>query len=807
MQFSYNWLKELVSGLEDYTPAKVAELLTAHSFETVIAEEFSLDPLITVVRIESIEPHPNADRLRLATVTDGKETIKVVCGAANIEVGQIVPYSPPGTKVFDKDGQLFELTVAKIRGVESPGMLNSRRELGLGSDHDGIFVLPSDTPLGSKLSDHIPSDVLLEADITPNRAHDALSHHGVARELAALLDLKVIDLEKKKLPVAKEEVDGYKLSITDEKNTPRYMNVIMSGVKNGNSPLWMQARLMMLGQKPINALVDITNYVMWEMGNPSHAFDAVKLPGKTIGVRGANKAQEEIELLDGSKKELPQETLVVTGSDTPIAIAGVMGGKSAEAGRETTNVVLEIANFNAYSIQKTAFALNLRTDAAARFLKGIDPNLVSETGARIAHLVHGITGGKVEGVLDFYPQPFVPAPTTFRPARVSKIAGADISEEASLKALTSLRFTVKKDGEVWQVTPPSDRLDVTAEHDVIEEIIFYTGLHTISAKQDIETVPTKKAHSVFVREAIRSQLASQGLTETYNYSFADDNIEKSFKLSWANPITLTNPIAPEFSHLRTSLLPKLLGNMMKNKAEFLRKNTKTQRALFEIGHVYEVGEGKVPGVKETENLATTAVVPLQETLKGLLQFLNIPVEYKPFPENPLLKNGTQTVWIGEQYVGLVGELSPAAASGFKYRVPLYVFELDLNVVILAVPQGSEAALTLEEIKNSSAPIQYEELNRFPSVYRDISLLIDVSLSVEKVKEVIERAGGELVVDTDLFDEYEPDDDGAGTTGKKKSLSFHIEYQAKDKTLTDAEVSQVQKKIEQAVAEELEAEIR
>src|SRR3989344_691869 len=583
MLLSYNWLKELLPEMK-HSPQEVADLLVEHSYETNIKKEFALDPNTIVVRIESVEPHPNADRLRIATITDGKETMRIVCGATNIAAGQVVPFSPPGTKVLDKDGQLFELTVAKIRGVASPGMLNSKRELGLGEDHDGIYILPEDTPVGSKLADHIPNDTILEADITPNRAHDSLSHLGIAREIAALTELKVKEPQVAALP--QEKTGDIEIAIADASLCPRYMILAVEGMKSGYAPLWMQARLLMLEQNPHNALVDITNYVMFEMGNPTHAFDTQKLSSKKMGVRLA-KEGESLELLDDSHQNLSPEMLVVTNNDEPVAIAGIKGGKASGIALETSSALLEVANFDAYAIQKTALAINQRTEAAARFLKGIDPNLVEVAAARLLHLVQEITGGKVIGFQDSYPKPIKPWTVSFRPAKASQVAGVDIPATKAKEFLINIGCTVDDSSqEKWQVTPPTIRLDITGEHDVVEEVIRLYGLANIAATKDENPTPEPLAHELFVRESIRNFLVSEGFTETYNYSFEPEkpaNILKDYlkggiipltflnlppdkgdRGGWGqgtqgvaaaqNHIQIKNPIAPEQTYLRTSLL-------------------------------------------------------------------------------------------------------------------------------------------------------------------------------------------------------------------------------------------------------------
>lgn len=807
MLLSYNWLKELLPDLK-LNPQEVAGLLTSHSFETVIKKEFSLDPAITIVRIEKIEPHPNADKLRLATVTDGTNSIQVVCGAPNIEKGQIVPLAPPGAKVLDKDGQLFELSVAKIRGVESPGMLNSRRELGLGSDHDGIFVLPTNTLLGSKLTEHIPNDTVLEADITPNRAHDCLSHIGVAREIAALTNLQVKEPQAATLPKPETKAGAFSLRMQDNQVVPRYMAIAINDIHNTVSPLWLQAKLLMLEQKPINAVVDITNYVMFEGGNPNHIFDTQKLPGTIVGTR-TSITDETITLLDSSERVLPEGTLLITADDKPIAIAGIMGGAIAEVGINTTEGLLEIANFHPFTIQKSVTQLGLRTEAAARFLKGIDPNQVDYTAKRLAHLLQEITHAKVAGVIEHGgARADIPA-ISFRPERVSRIAGTAISTKASAQALTKLRCKVIEESDtLWQITPPSDRLDITGEHDLIEEIIRLEGLVNIpSISVSNEEVGATLPHAVMVREALRNQLVANGFTENYSYSFEPAKEAKVAGIEGEEHLTLVNPIAPELHRLRTSLIPSLLAAFKKNKAEILRPSKRRERALFEIGHIYKPGDGgQVVGVIEEEHIAGICIGDPTAVVESILTTLNVPYSKEATQTHPMWGTAV-AIKINNEVAGHVGLLATLVIVASKYPTALGAFTVNLTSLTAHTKAVSTTPTHLKDIQEViEEPIQFTELHKYPSVFRDLAILVTTDVSTEHVQQLMERVGGELVIDTELFDEYEPDSDPSDSKGQK-SLAFHLEYNAPERTLTQEEVNEIQEKITQALKTELNATVR
>ena len=789
MKISYNWLKELLPDLTA-APEEVAQTLTMHSYETVVAQRWQIDERVQVVKIINIEPHPNADRLRLATVTDGHREIRVVCGAPNIAVGQVVPYAPPGTVVVGTDGQPFTITEAKIRGEQSPGMLNSARELGLGKDHSGILVLPEDTPLGTRLIDHLPNDVILEADITPNRAHDCLSHLGIARELAALLKLQVREPEGTDLPAAAADAAGFSLEDDMSDQTARYLGLAVQNTTNGASPLWMRARLWAAGAKPISLLVDITNYVLFETGQPSHVFDSARLPGKTIGVRPGD-GQEKLRLLDEQEITPGRDDLVITSGGQAVALAGVMGGQGTEVGPDTSEVFVEVANFMSYPVQETARRWGLRTESSQRFAKGITPELVETAGRRLAYLITQLTGGQVAGRLDYYPHPAAARVAQLRPERISAVAGNEIDSDEAKDVLMRLGYTIDDTNTLWGVTIPMVRLDVAGEHDLIGEVIRMVGLENIPSRLSVVDAlqPQLLPDGIYWREAIRDLLVDLGFTETLNTSFEPADKAELLGFSSTEHLVVTNPVAPELSQLRIRLLPGLLQNAAANRDDWHKKFSTQEKALFELGHVYHPVEDRsvraaVPGAREELHLA------------GLL------VGTKQMAENVIdeIRRLLDVESVDPVYVD---DIPVATLKKLKYRVPLAAFEVNLTPLLAGrLAPASRPALTIGDVKKrSSQTAQYTPFSRFPSVLRDISLLVDAGISVEQVQELIERTGGELVVDTDLFDQYQPSNSG------KQGFAFHIEYQAPDRTLTDEEVNDVQGRIIDALESDLSAEIR
>lgn len=781
MKISYNWLKEFLPDLNK-SPEELAELLTMHSFETEVSHTIEIDPSIKVVRIQSIEKHPNADRLQLATVSDGEEEIQVVCGAPNIKEGQVVPYAPPGSKVVDEDRNTFEIKTAKIRGVESPGMLASPRELGLSDDHAGIFVLPEDTLLGDKLADHIEKDTILEADITPNRAHDCLSHRGIAREIAALLELSMKEPEEGELPQAEDEVDGWSIQVEDEHKCRRYMGIVIDSIDIKPSPLWMQTRILSIGAKPINNAVDITNYVLFEIGNPTHVFDQSLLPGKKLGVRQASK-NEKIVALDEEEYTLTPDDLVITSQDEPVSIAGVMGGLKTGMQPDTTKTVLEIANFSAYAVQETSRRLRLRSESSARFSKGIEVSRVEDAAKRAIFLLQELASAKISGRFDSHPDSYNTSSIPFDPEKVTKLSGMQVEADTAKEILERLRFDISASKKLWEVTPPADRLDIQAEHDVVEEVIRIVGLNEIPSVplEKIERPASKLPAQPAMREQIKDIMTDTGLTETYNYSFEPEAYAALLDQDSREKIKLVNPVAPELQNMRASLLPGLLKNIVTNREQFHKNAGVKESALFEIGHVYKPGDGgQVEGIIEEEHVAGVIV--------------------GDFPNTDAISQAISSVTGVDQAtlatLGSSGTLDQQVTTKLKYRLPIQFFEYNLTELVKHA--GGSHTYTPQQTQER---IQYQPFSQFPSILRDISVLVDPEVSVEQAQEVIERIGGDLVVDVDLFDEFEPKGEN------KKSLAFHVEYQAFDRTLTDEEVNPLHAQIIGALEEEISAQIR
>ncbi len=810
MLISYNWLKELLPDLQA-TPSELAELLTMHSFETIISSTINIDGKVTVAEVVSIKSHLNADRLKLVTINDGTNEVRVVCGATNYTLHDHVAYSPPGTKLKDEQGKKFILKKAKIRGEESPGTLNSLRELGLGEAHTGLFILPKNTPVGTKLSDHIPNDTILEADIEPNRAHDCLSHTGIAREIAALLKLTVKEPDVLDLNTLKD-ISDWQVSIDSLNETPRYFGAVLTNAKVQDSPLWLQAKLFAVGIRPINNIVDVTNYVALEMGNPAHTFDADKLPSKNIGVRRA-KDKEKLTTLDDTKHSLSPDNLIITCDNKPIAVAGVMGAMESQVTDKTTNIFLEVANFKPYLIYSSSVALKTISESSTRFSKGITPALVDSSSARALKLFQELADVNIVGKTDSYPKKAFERTITFNPLMATRVSGTSINIIKAKDILSRLRCTISEDENIWQVQVPLDRLDLLNENDLAEEIIRVYGLDKIKARKlDKEEIkkPALNEHIQW-REVVKDLLVTLGMTETYNYSFADESIIKllGVKQSAKDRLAIINPRSPEQKYLRQSIIPQLINNLLTNKAELRKKFSNTERSLFEVGIVFRAGSGGVvDNVIEEEYIAgalASSSVPVKDIIKNILEMFDITnAEFKTITPTAIWSDtSTEIIYSGEK-LGTVGTLNSPSTVSDKLGLPISLFELNLNK--LTAHAENQPPITTTDA--DTEPAQYKTINKYPPVYRDLSLILDTSVRNEEVQEIIERVGGKHVVDVDLFDEYNAASDSRSTDPQpRKSLAFHIAYQSPEKTMTSEEVQKLHNKIVSVLKSELSIKLR
>ena len=599
MKVPLSWLRQYVNV--DIPADELAHRLTMAGVEVGEVEETGGWSEVYVGRVTSVRQHPNADRLRLCTVTTGSDQMEVVCGAPNVAEGQKICFARVGAHLYNAHSQRHEtLVAATIRGVESQGMICSELELGLGDDHTGIIVLPDDAPLGQPLSDYM-GDTILDLELTPNRL-DCLSMLGVAHEVAALTGNTVTEPE-----IAYEETgapveERVTISIADPDLCHRYTATVIDGVNIGPSPQWLQDRLTRAGLRPISNVVDVTNFVMLEYNQPLHAFDLGAVRDNTVIVRRARPG-EKLTTLDGIERDLTAENLVIADSHDPIGLGGVIGGANSEIGPHTATVLLESANFNASNNRETATSMGLRTEATLRFEKGLRPELPPLGLRRATALIQEVAGGTVApGIIDVYPEPAPPLTVTLTLRRLRQSLGMDIDPSEAQKALESLGFTCTPEGETLVVSIPWWRNDVNIEDDLVEEVVRIIGYDAVPTVMLSTPIPFHSpSRSIALREEVRDLLAAAGTQEVINYSVASmDLIERAVPVNEAAPpMRLANPMSATHEYLRPTLHAGLLANLAANQSD-----GPGPFRLFEAGRVFLPRSGDLP--EEVENRSRSA---------------------------------------------------------------------------------------------------------------------------------------------------------------------------------------------------------
>ncbi len=788
MKVSLNWLKDYVEikmGVKE-----LINLLTMAGLEVeqTVSTGEGFEKVI-VAEIKTIRKHPNADKLSLVEAKTDRQGFSIVCGAKNIREGQKVPLALVGAKLPNG----AEIRKSKIRGEPSEGMLCSEIELGLGQDATGIMILAPDLPLGANLGETLGlKDAVLDISITPNRP-DCLCMLGVAREIAALTHQRV------KYPLLSlsdrgEEIHR-KTSVTvlDPDLCPRYVARMIEGVKIGPSPFWMRNRLEKVGIRSISNVVDVTNYVMMEYGQPLHAFDFELLEGGKIVVRRA-KEGEAFVTLDGVKRSLNKEMLMICDGVKPVAIAGVMGGLNSEIKEETKVVLLESAYFNPAGNRRTTKELSLETEAAYRFGRGIDYEGCLTAANRAAQLIQELAEGKlVEGAVDVYPAPIKPSPIRLRVKRIHQVLGKEVSAKEVNAYLEGLELDVKGgDRETLVITPPSFRGDLEREIDLIEEVARMDGYEKIPVTLPQGAPSSEERNKAFLleRNAI-DLLIHHGFHEVITYSFTSPT---SCDLLGVHPddprnrhLRILNPLTEDFSVLRTSLIPGLLEAARYN-LSWKNLNLK----LFELKKVFlPQGGEKLP--KEVKYLTGLAIgldqdphwafVPrsidfydVKGCVEDLLEVLQIKgVKFERAEDIPFLHPGKASrIFKDKEVLGILGEIHPQVLSHYEIHGRAYLFEIDFEQMVKWAGVGK----------------RFSPLPKFPAVYRDLSMVVDDALEVEKVSEAIWAFQQPFIDEVNLFDVYR----GAPIPEGKKGISYRIRYQASDRTLTDEEVNRYHEKV-------------
>lgn len=797
MKVPLTWLKEYVTFSMHHTDL-------AHRLTMAGNEVGSIDVVgefwdhVYVGYVDSIQPHPNADRLRLATVDLSNEKITVVCGAPNIQAGQKIAFAKVGASLFDaRDGTQQVLKSARIRGIDSEGMVCSALELGLGDDHSGILVLPEDSPTGLPLAEML-GDVIFDLELTPNRP-DCFSVLGIAREVAALTKVEVNE------PIihSHEETNQASISVevTNSSLCSRYTASVIEGVRVAPSPHWLQDRLIKAGQRPINNVVDVTNYVMLEYGQPLHAFDLSNLRGGKVIVRPAEDG-EQFETLDGTNHSLRSPMLVIADAERAIALAGVMGGMNTEMQESTTNILIESANFDPINTRKTSQALRIRTEASLRFEKGLQPELAPIALRRAIDLIIQCAGGKLKGgILDIYPEPQDRPSLVFSMDRLHKVLGMDVSKNQADSILSGLGFELNWIDDIeTTVTIPYWRSDISQQDDLIEEIARIIGYDEIPTTNLSTAIPSYRSQPAReLREEVRDALVKCGMQETISYPLTTlSSLEMTSNMEGhAEPLKVVHPMSNELEYLRTSLRGSLISTLAAN-----QRHDEFGFRIFEVGRVYipresdlpiekEMAVGLVSGLRVSGDWLSSAETFDFFDAKGILEtfldLINVQVDFESINEDIFVSGRSAQMLANGKSVGIIGEVDSKILDGFEIGLsPVTLFELDLDVLLEVV---------------SERGMKYTPLSRYPGAYQDLSVVLDSSISASTVQSVIERR--DIVVSSKLFDVYQ----GEGVPDGKKSLTYRVLFQLPDRTLTGDEVNSVRAEILSDLSEELGGYLR
>lgn len=811
MLYSYNWIKEYVDNLP--APHELGERLTMSGAEVegVTASGPAISNVFTA-EVLSVAQHPNADRLSLCEVNTGKEKLSIVCGAKNMVPGDKVALAVIGAELPGG----VKIKKSKIRGVESQGMMCSEVELGLKDTSDGIMLLPKDAPLGVDLNDYLNlRDAILNVNITPNRA-DLLSIVGLAREAAAITGagLKLKDVRPADGGALVETIVS--VTIADGAPCRRYSARVITGVKIAPSPEYMRKRLEASGVRAVNNVVDATNYVMLETGQPLHAFDLDKIQERKIFVRLANVG-ETIDTLDGKTRKLDPDMLVIADANNPVAVAGVMGGKTSEVTAQTENIILESAWFEPASVRRTSKRLGLMSESSYRFERGVDPDGVVKALDRAAALIAESCEGLVaKGVVDVYSAKFKPTDITFRIKKAQSLlgVGAELRDNECLEILMCLGITSRKVSEgFFTVTPPSFRHDLKNEADVIEEIARVRGYDKIPDGVPVaplaSTAATDERGVKHIRDKIKEILVNAGFFEVMNYSFVSPGVYEASGRKIEDAVKILNPLSEENSVMRASLVPSLLENLRYN---LDRKNEEVR--IFELAPVFMRGE-KLPAEKwicaglvygTRHGLAWNAPKDWVDfyDVKGAVERVLEGVGLTGFEttakgsteEGNSLEGGNSLLMhpgksaaleINGAVIAVLGEIHPDIAERFGLKRPAYIFELDMEALCSCLGAGKK----------------YSALARFPESARDVAFLIDRDVAYGDIFSAILKIDTKLIESVEVFDVYYGENIPAG----KRSVALRVVYRSKDGTLTYDEVSALHAKVGAELTESFGAELR
>ncbi|MDR1793002.1 MAG: phenylalanine--tRNA ligase subunit beta [Bacteroidales bacterium] len=819
MKISYNWLKEYATLAIDAN--KTAQMLTDCGLEVELTENFETIggglQNVVIGKVLSCEKHPDADRLSVTTVDVGAERpLNIVCGAPNVATGQTVVVAMLNAVLYPTDSEPFKIKKSKIRGIESEGMICAQDELGLGTSHDGIMLINEDVKAGTPAAQYfdIQTDTIFEIGITPNR-NDALSHIGVARDWLAVANyakntnfkLQYPDVENFK-PEIQSDIQ---ICIEDEINCVRYTGLIIKGVKVEESPKWLKNKLNSIGVRPVNNVVDATQFVLFEMGQPLHAFDAKKIAGKKVIIKKAQQGEQFV-TLDGIKRTLSADDLMICNANEAMCVAGVFGGQDSGVTEETVDIFLESAAFHPVSIRKTAKYHGLKTDASFRYERGSDPNITVYAAKRAALLIQQLAGGQISEITDIYPNVVSPKEIEVNLDRLNSLIGKNIDKQEVIKILELLEIKIiAQIGQILKVEIPTNKADVLREADVVEEFLRIYGYNNVEIPHRFNyAISTLKEDDlIHIQEVISTYLSDNGFFETMNNSLTKAEYAVIFDFVDASQsVTLLNPLSKELQNLRQNLFFNSMENILHN-----IHHGNTDLKLYEFGKIYQKNSqfGKnedilkrfdeptklsicVTGKQKATSWLTKQedadFYYLKNVIINALKRVNVDIEQLPteistslgFLDNALIYKHKDTVLLA------IGEVPQKLLKTFGIKQPVFYADIDCR--------------TLELLAKNKKTV-FEELHKFPEVERDLALLIDKTVTYQQLKDIAFRCEKHKILSVNLFDVYQ----GDKLPENKKSYALRFVLYDKHKTLTNNDIQNIMDRLINAYQKEVHAELR
>jgi len=820
MKISYNWLKEYVNI--ELPPQEVSDLLTdcgleVESFEEYQTHKGGLKGLV-IGKVLTCEKHPDADRLSLTTVDVGAENpLHIVCGASNVRAGQSVVVATVGAELHPSEGEAFTIKKSKIRGKESEGMICAEDEIGLGNLHEGIMVLEDNPKIGMPAAEYfgVENDVVFEIGLTPNRS-DAASHIGVARDLVALLNTRKnqnVVLKEPDIQMFNPKLEQSPISVEveDAAVCPRYTSLYIKDIKVQPSPDWLQNRLKAIGIRPINNVVDATQYVLFEMGQPLHAFDADKVLGNKVIVKKLADNYPFI-TLDGIERKLSKDDLMICNARQPMCIAGVFGGEDSGVKDSTQNIFLESAYFQPIGVRKTAKYHGLKTDASFRYERGADPNITVYAAKRAALLIQSLAGGEISEIADFYPNPIPKKEVKLRYKQLNNIVGKNIDNETVKKILTALELEIVTETEdELLLAIPTNKVDVTREIDVIEEFLRIYGYNNIEISEKMSYTLSFLPQNPFIqiKETISNYLSDNGFIETMNNSLTKAEYGENFDfIDKTQTVPLLNPLSRDLANMRQTLLFSGLENVIHN----INHGT-TDLKLYEFGTVYQKNpdtnrdddvtkrfsekeflglfvSGKRQAECWQEKQTDVDFCFLKNMVTNLLKRVNVHLDTLPtcqIESNSAMNNVLQ-YGMGEAVFVTIGLINRKLLKYFDIKQDVYYAEVDCEI-LMKLAKGKR--------------IIYEELNKFPEVSRDLALLIDKQITYKEIENLAFKTERKYLKSMNLFDIYE----GKNLEEGKKSYAIRLILCDKEKTLTNNEINTIMDKLIAAFETKLGGRLR